>query len=316
MRRNGRRAARISVFLSVVVWIVFLQGLALAQVVLRNQPVSSTLNHNNETTIAINPSDTLNLIGGTIVQGTNAGPLGYFWSIDGGVSWSANEQFSVGSEQLTDPVVAFDGHGVAYYVYLRKHDGIFLHKSTNGGQSWPGYRRPVLTTQMTVDKPWLAISPIMNQSNQHDISVVFIENDPLGLNGIHVWEGFSSDSGATFSNSRLTESSDFFGGPSVAFGPDNKRYFVWARLDNSTPSRTTHIWFMPSGGESTPITSVNQAGVVDQVSQRYVLKSSKVRVTSYPSIDVDRSEGSRRGWIYVTWTDGETPDVLLIKSTD
>jgi hypothetical protein len=77
--------------------------------------------------------------------------------------------------------------------------------------------------------------------------------------------------------------------------------------------------FLPQPSRSHRSARIKKVGQ----NNRFVLKNSEVRVNSFPSIDVDRTEGPRRGWIYVAWADQRTtapgsgtPDILLIKSTD
>jgi hypothetical protein len=105
-----------------------------------------------------------------------------------------NERFHSRST-AGDPVVAFDGYGVAYYLYQVRNDNkLYLHKSTNSGQSWPSYRRTVVskTFPKNVDKPWMAISPVKNANNQYDICVVYSETDDNNPNSNVIWEAVSS----------------------------------------------------------------------------------------------------------------------------
>ncbi len=308
-----------------IVWGITVVDLLFGQTSTINKAIFSSSNHQVETTIAINPTNKNNLIGGAIIAPPSGnGTLAYYYSLDGGNTWGGNEAFPSAGSSAGDPVVAFDGFGNAYYLYqIRSDRKLYLHKSTNGGQSWPSSRTTVVlkTSPKNVDKPWMAISPVINASGKYDIYVVYTETtDPPGT-GETIWQATSDNGGVSFTNTLISNGDPSAGGANVAFGPTGGAYIAWGVFRTTHPFDQTAIKF----SFSTTSIPVTQIGTYKKIGSdnRFVLKNSEVRVNSWPSIDVDRTEGSRRGWIYVAWADQRTtapgsgtPDILLIKSTD
>src|SRR6266571_1261420 len=107
----------------------------------------------NETTIAVNPTNASNVIGGShsfllTQQGGTliAHIVGIpYVTTDGGATW-ANVHMPLGSYQFTgDPAVAFDAAGRAYFANLGDHEGqagaftnvsVIVQRSDDGGLDW------------------------------------------------------------------------------------------------------------------------------------------------------------------------------------
>ncbi len=287
-------------------------GLAIAQTLTKNQVVSaSSINHHVEMLIAINPTNKNNLIGAAVV--TPDGKVAYYYTFDGGTTWGWAEDFPNGG----DPVVAFDSYGIGYLLYQNTSDRkLYLHKSTNGGQNWSAYRRTVVAKNLpyNVDKPWMAISSVKNANNQNDIVITYRQmNENNALDEIH--KAVSSDSGATFTDSDISDEARYHS-PVIAFGPSGNHYVAWGVFgDQNDPAKETAIRFSFSSYSQ----SVNQIGT--KLGAKYVIKNSQISVNSWPSIDVDRTEGPRSGWVYVAWANkySQSPfdaDILLIRSTN
>jgi hypothetical protein len=81
---------------------------------------------------------------------------GVFYSADGGQTWK-DHKFPNGH---ADPIVAFGPDGAGYIAYLGKHgedDGLFLHRSGDGGKTWgPAIRLPEKGKDH-IDHPMIAI---------------------------------------------------------------------------------------------------------------------------------------------------------------
>lgn len=104
-----------------------------------------------ETSVAIDPNNPRNIIGFAIdLSVQNEDPdlwsvTRRFRSIDGGATWSdlGFMRYTSGRRDITssgDPVVLFAPDGDAYYASLAhppgRPDGIYVHRSTNGGATW------------------------------------------------------------------------------------------------------------------------------------------------------------------------------------
>ena len=109
----------------------------------------------NETSIAINPTNGLNMIGGANDYQLGLNPDGHVSetilsrahvTFDGGQTWSMYPVFSNSSYQATgDPALAFDAAGNAYYATLgfrfvgprtATNPDVLVSNSTDGGKTW------------------------------------------------------------------------------------------------------------------------------------------------------------------------------------
>src|SRR3954462_2652695 len=103
----------------------------------------------DETSIAVNPTNTRNAVGGTNDYRLGYGSSGFYATTDGGNHWydgikpfptdanSARDHIDGGG----DPAIAYDREGTVYYNdlhFMRENDesGIFVARSTNGGFTW------------------------------------------------------------------------------------------------------------------------------------------------------------------------------------
>jgi hypothetical protein len=102
----------------------------------------------NETTIAVNPTRSGNIIAGANDYRMGVGSSGVYASVDGGRTWYGSiipfpttpfgQGFLVSGG---DPAIVFDRAGIAYYAMIafnRDDDsnGVFVSRSTNGGYTW------------------------------------------------------------------------------------------------------------------------------------------------------------------------------------
>jgi len=116
---------------------------------------NNTAGPHNETSIAVNPTNPLNIIGGANDYQLTLNPDGHLSesilsrahvSFDGGKSWSMYGVFSSSTYQATgDPALAFDATGHAYYGTLgfrfvgpfsAQNPDVLVSNSGDGGKSW------------------------------------------------------------------------------------------------------------------------------------------------------------------------------------
>lgn len=199
----------------------------------------------NEVSIAVNPTDPLNAIGGAkdytvsyISDATDCGEhtvwMGAFATFDGGLSWSndlipgfpGDPRASplAGNTCNTDPVMAFDDDGTAWFHALNYDGGredspvpignplgthdlytgsqLYFAKSRDGGLSYPGDQITFASfgddNAVFNDKNWFALQP----GGDHMIATWsnFIADPVLGLaGGPVIMFTESQDAGATWS---------------------------------------------------------------------------------------------------------------------
>lgn len=98
-----------------------------------------------EVHLAANPRNPRNLVGGSMVwlEELNTHTVVGYASFDGGNTWSATLNFDDGLFR-SDPAVAFDSEGTAYFLEITHPTGIGeepkyhtrLHRSKDGGRTW------------------------------------------------------------------------------------------------------------------------------------------------------------------------------------
>jgi hypothetical protein len=106
----------------------------------------ATTQPQDETTVAINPTNVRNLAGGANDYRSGTTACGSYRSTDRGKTWTDQTLLPAGFAEAGDPVVDFDGSGNAYYLCMGFNrnaagQGIqntqWLYRSTDGGTSIP-----------------------------------------------------------------------------------------------------------------------------------------------------------------------------------
>jgi hypothetical protein len=179
-----------------------------------NVDASHECGSQSETSIAINPAHTDNVIAGS--NEIQRLPMRAMYSNDGGGTFTGvdlplppartNNGFDFGS----DPGVAFDSNGNAYYSYIvvffGKGGGIngtemAVAHSTDGGASWTAtYFNPQTGNAQFNDKPMIAV----DTGSAHPNRIYVAWDNATGSsssdkNGNNVVLSYSDDGGATFS---------------------------------------------------------------------------------------------------------------------
>ena len=258
----------------------------------------------NETSIASNPADPLNLVGAwndyNIVNTGQNTVIGYGWTTDGGATWqSSRVNFSTlpPSQSSGDPALIADSQGnfyLAILAYSGSANGILVAKSTDGGAS---FDEPVRLDDGG-DKPFLTVD-LANDT----IHVVWM-NGPIYFSK-------STDGGLTYTERLQISGAGSSGNAAYpAVGPNGEVYVTWGNFGDE-------VYFDRSldGGDTWLAADVVING--DIVAPRSPL-SGGFRNPEMPSIAVDRTGGPDHGRVYVVWPDQRfgDPDILLSYSDD
>ncbi len=279
--------------------------------------------HQSETWITIDPNNPDNLIATAndvrYMSKSSGFRMSAWYSKDGGKTWKHSltpkadgVYISINqSGTIFDPGIAFNSKGEAIYLYGftqtdgedgEGDNGVFLSLSTDGGETW-GDDAVVHQNDGSVF------------NDRFSIAVDYQKDSPYKDYVYVSWARMSSPNQAVIASA--TAYDDFLGyeplwtkggiqSPVPAIGPDGEVYCVWQHTIYSQTSRRTEAVIAKSedGGFSWDDQRVAQTvyntGSPNSVSSRYVLTDkANMRVSSVPYLDVDKSNGPRRGWVYV-----------------
>jgi len=299
-----------------------------------------------ETWIAVNPRNPQNIVANSNdiqYNGVNGYRMTAFVSNDGGRTWTRTllpnnatiGRPAGGGQTNFDPALAFDADGNLYYGYgwarLTQGDGngdnyVIVCKSTDGGVTWTMLPY-VWYYENQTDPPF------------NDKWLIDADSDPSSpyKNSIYVaWTHFSKGGSPNFiAYSRSTDGGQSWDQPPLELaygsiqspmprvGPGGILYVAYR---SGSSGRTDAIVRVSTdGGYSFRPGRIAQTvlslGTYNSTNNRYELaQKQNMRVSSYPAIDVDRSNGPRRGWVYLVQagrhTTTQQTGVYLVRSTD
>lgn len=318
----------------------------------------------NELSIAVNPTNPLNIIAsGKDYTPDYAGDCvwdGVYTTFDGGLTWiNQNIPGSPWYLQVdptgpindftkfwcaTDPVLAFDDEGTAYWTVMPYQcdrvsgsktgrdvlpqggfndwfwtcSSMYVLVSHDGGETWPEYYEVAFGPRLEHDKQWMAAAPNGNVLLCWDRSTDYLDTgsaaDQLSASENHMLCSVGTNKGTQWTEP-VALNPDWPGIiPAVDYGPDNTAYAVYIDDDSVlvSKSRDGLNWERPT--EVAPYALPEPGGEYGWP----VLRGSAFRVLNIPLIAVDRSDGPYSGSIYVTWFDharGEG-DVYVAYSRD
>lgn len=317
---------------------------------------SSFLNAKTETWMAINPLNPANLIATSNDNAFLGGFQGFrmtaFVTKDGAKTWShkptpanSGQWFTPTGTQATifDPAIAFDTKGHVYYAYGfsetswgneekdTEKNGVFVVKSTNGGDTWDGLtdHGPNGIVAITTDAFKNSGNPF---HDRYTLSVDLSETSPYKDNIYIAWRVFrgldgiviskSSNGGETWSPYRRLA----IGGqaPQPMTGPNGELYVTWIDVDWNGFSKAMFIKSTDAGnsfGSPMEVQRVASIGTRHPVSGRNTLTTKQgIRVSSVPQLAIDNSNSPYRGTVYVVQAGRESATgpygIYLAKSTN
>lgn len=228
---------------------------------------------------------------------------GWAWTSDGGQTWHFPGSIEAGVFR-SDPVVDADSAGVFYYNSLTNVPDYQckVFRSFDGGQNWDAG-----AFAWGGDKQWQVIDTT-GGIGEGNIYVAW--NSAFSTGGCTGMFTRSVDGGATFEACRSTPSNPYWG--TLAVGPDGELYisgqgFRVNKSINAKDPLAIPAWTgrtLSLDGSVIFSTGPNPGGLLGQT-----------------WVDVDRSTGPRRGWVYVLCSvdrtsNSDPADVMFARSTD
>ena len=287
----------------------------------------------NETTVAVNPLNPLNLVAGTNdyrvccdLQGFNDGTGWAYASVNGGATWT-NVQLpgltvETGGQGIFkrfdaagDPVVAFGADGTVYYaniVFSRVSpaSGVAVSSSTDGGLTWGA---PNLVTYTAAgnffnDKEWIAAGP----DGTVVVTWTVFNQGPHGASYISspIVMALSRDGGHTWNRqgSPVSDSSHPYNQGSVpAFAPDGTLYVAYEGATPDSGYNQDAAIIARSTDLGRTFTNTEIGRVYDDLDcypisgGRQTLSGEAFRINSFPSFAIDPTTGK----LAIAWADNQ-----------
>ncbi|MBC8488444.1 MAG: T9SS type A sorting domain-containing protein [Bacteroidetes bacterium] len=308
-------------FLLIISTIVFLSNSLIAQYT--NVQISNVQSP-NEPSIMINPKNTNQVVAGANIAS-------YYYSTNGGLTWTRGVLTSSLYGVWGDPCIIVDTTGAFYFFHLSNPPGpawidrIVCQKSTNGGMSWndPGsytFHDP----NKEQDKEWACV----DRTNNY-IYVTWTQFDSYGsssqLDSSNILFARSTNGGDTWDIAKrinqlggdCVDDDNTVEGAVPCVGPNGEVYVSWAgpKIRNSQFG----IFFDKSTDKGQTWLN-NDIYVTDQPGGWAFDIPGIYRCNGMPITSCDISGGPHHGTIYINWSDqrnGTTnTDVWLVKSTN
>jgi len=245
-----------------------------------------------------------------------------------------------------DPVVACTSPTQFYYssIFAFGQDsssnffnGVAVNSSSDGGQTWSDPAAAVAKDfSHVIDKPWLAADP----TNANRLYVTYTDLDYSGVrcpmdSRVAIELISSADGGSTWGTPVIVHEECFFTGgfnflegSNAVVAQDGTVYVGYEFFPGALPNNEIHLAKSVDHGQT--------FGAPVKVSDvwpngNFGLLQGGFRNNEFPQVAVDRSRGSSRGTVYITWSDGINnivqdlllffdtyayPDVMVAKSTD
>ncbi|MBE0538725.1 MAG: T9SS type A sorting domain-containing protein [Ignavibacterium sp.] len=278
----------------------------------------------SELTIDVHPLNPLILF-----AGANATPnpvsgiygTGVYWTTNGGTNWTGFNNPPFGSNS-GDPAATIGTNGYFYMGYITGGGGMGVAKSTNNGANWTS---SVVSSNTQDDKNHLMADKKVGSPFENRVYDVWTD-----FNVSNAVLKFSTDNGATWSTVKNLGSSLNPGshdqGVNVQTGPNGEAYVTWVIYD-AWPGGEDAIAFSKSTDGGNTWSSARVYGALTPNGNfnfgiRGYLKPTQIRVSSFPSMAVDKSGGANNGYIYIVWPQinvapaGTDPDIVCMRSTN
>lgn len=266
--------------------------------------------HPANTNILFSSANTINLASGFISEGI-------YISTDGGISWKGNDTCA-GAPLLFhrgDPGIVIDKDGKFILTRLGFQDGLFSHVSTDQGKTWSTQRTIASERQ---DRASLITDARSSSPYYGRTYTAFVELlPPFPLKVSSTADGGVSWTAPMAINNPLQRSQ----GAELSMGADSTLFAVWSGVLSQSPYTEDFIGFARSndGGNTWNVSenSIDVNGI-----QGVLASKASIRVNGLPRMDVDRTNGIRRGWIYIVTAQknlspaGSDPDIILYRSTN
>lgn len=285
-----------------------------------NYRIHPSSNHQIEPSIVRHPTNPLIMFASAYTLRLSFRSEGIYVSTDGGTTWRGTD--TCFGNPITNhggdpgPIIDKDGR------FILTHQGnlvigMFANYSTDMGLTWSNNITIATNDQ---DKGSPGTDDVPSSPYYGRTYLVWTRYSPP----YPIVISFTTTGGASwnpFSQINNTPGGHISQGPAVVLGPSGQVYVCWASSISSSPFTEDFIGFAVStnGGVNWSVTenAYDINGI--RTSQ---LPPWNIRVNSFPSMDVDKTVGARKGWIYIVTAERNLPpagndaDIVFHRSTN
>jgi hypothetical protein len=284
--------------------------------------IHPSANHQIEPMISRHPvnHDIMFVSSYNVVIGTSFRSEGVYVTTNGGLTWFGSDSCTGAPLQnhAGDPGPIIDKDGRLLLTHLGNFpSGMFGNFSTDFGLTWSN-NATIASGDNDKGSPAtddLPLSPYYGRT--YLAWSRFISPFPVVFsftsNGGNNWTALQQINASIGGHQSL--------GAGIAAGPNGVVYVTWASVILSFPFNEDFLGFASSsnGGVNWVIaeTAIDINGI-----KTSSLAPWGIRVNSYPGTDVDKTGGSRSGWIYIVTAEknhspaGSDPDIVFFRSTN
>jgi len=244
---------------------------------------------------------------------------GIYVTTNGGNSWQGSDTCK-GEPTLFhggDPGITIDKNGTFIITRLGRSPfaGLYSHFSIDNGQTW-SFQNVISTDDL--ERATITTDAIKTSSFYGRTYAAWVKlTTPFSLAYAFTDDGAQSWSTPQQINNPTNRSA----GGDITTGPDGEVYVCWAGVTDVSPFREIFIGFASSSNGGTNWNVTENAFGVNGITGLLTNKGN-IRVNGLPSVAVDTTNGTRRGWIYIITGQkdlapaGSDPDIILNRSTD
>nr|HMS65638.1 sialidase family protein [Ignavibacteria bacterium] len=289
-----------------------------------NFMVHPSFNAQSETPITRHPTNAnIMYASANTFGGGTSYTVGTYVTTNGGVNWFGSDTMSSGTFNYGDPAPVIDKNGRFIISYISLTGAMGVSYSTNNGINFsPTYQIPGSSPQS--DKNFSASDDVPTSPYYGRIYTVYTEFQ--GTFYQRIVGSYSTDGGATWSNvapvSPDYSGQHFHQGADIKVAPNGDVVVVWANNLSSNPATEDSLGFARStdGGVSWAIAK-NNADNMNGI-RTDNLQPFGIRTAGFPRLDIDKTTGQKRGWIYAVTAEKfvapatDQADIILHRSTD
>lgn len=250
----------------------------------------------------------------------NSRSEGVYVSTNGGQNWTGTDVCSGVPVQNHggDPGTIIDKNGTFILTHLGNiQTGMFSNYSNNNGTTWSN---TVTIQQDDVDKG----SPGTDDASASPFYGRTYLAWTYFVPPIRIVLSYTTNSGSNWSgvinvNNGLGGNRSY--GPAICVNPTGTAFVTWASAVPTSPFTEDYIGVAKSTNGGVSWNAVENAIDINGI-RTTQLEPWTIRANSFPVIDIDKTGGSRNGWVYIATTSknlapaGTDPDIILFTSTN